>query len=139
MDETNYLETRPLLRLERVEEESSKNETDMCDAGSKSVKRFKSDSDESEKARNDTSGSVKSDAIKFQKSSTDKSDITNLLKYDNDKSDIPEKRNEQSVIETENQSEIDNKIELRRSDRIKRLPGVSYNEYHFEKDFIYCA
>ncbi|CAK9797987.1 Copia protein, partial [Anthophora quadrimaculata] len=124
VDETDYLKTRPVMRLESVERDTN-NETDASDIRSKSVEINE----------------------KSQKPDTYKSDVSKSSVEINSDEKLGDKPNK-SVIETDtqnkslSQNDSENtreKFEPRRSDRVKQRPPISYNESDTQYDLLMCA
>ncbi|CAK9796153.1 Copia protein [Anthophora plagiata] len=124
VDETDYLKTRPVIRLESVERDTN-NETDASDIRSKSVE-------------------INEKSQKFDNYKSDVSKSSVEINSDEKLGDEPNK----SVIETDTQNKSlsqDNsentqeKFEPRRSDRVKQRPPISYNESDTQYDLLMCA
>ncbi|CAK9800989.1 Copia protein [Anthophora plagiata] len=124
VDETDYLKTRPVIKLESVERDTN-NETDVSDIRSKSVEINE----------------------KSQKSDNYKSDVSKSSVEINSDEKLGDEPNK-SVIETDTQNKSlsqDNsentqeKFEPRRSDKVKQRPPISYNESDTQYDLLMCA
>ncbi|CAK9796582.1 Copia protein [Anthophora quadrimaculata] len=124
VDETDYLKTRPVMRLESVERDTN-NETDASDIRSKSVEINE----------------------KSQKPDTYKSDVSKSSVEINSDEKLGDEPNK-SVIETDTQNKslsqndsenTQEKFEPRRSDRVKQRPPISYNESDTQYDLLMCA
>ncbi|CAL7935172.1 unnamed protein product [Xylocopa violacea] len=135
--EKTYLTSRPVMRLEGIDLEDSRNETDRSNVWSKSVEK--------------TSGSDngKSDRQISNKSDSNESDVAGPSVKVRSKRKLVEETNK-SVTETDNnlESSYHNKInsneiqetpEPRRSDRIKQLAPISYNENNMFNDCLMTA
>lgn len=115
VDETNFLNSRPTLKLEG-NNENSRDKTDINDDSSKSVS-----------TKSQCSESPKSDTLK----SDDLERSSKRRKIDNDMinsqhaSDLPENSSDRTGCEP------------RRSDRLKGRPPISYNES--DDDYLLCA
>lgn len=129
VDETIYLKSRPVMGLDGINSENAYNKTDASDIRSKSVEK-------SHKSVND-----KSDTLKRYKSDNNRSDIVNpsVKVRDETNKSVAETDIRNISSSQDNGVEIQEKSNLRRSDRIKQLPIISYDEDDINSNYLMCA
>lgn len=120
VDETNFLQSRPVIRHKGICDKYSHDKTDNRDERSKSVSRE----------------SQNSDSIKSDKSKSDVYECPNKIhKFDNITVDPSSDIIVDNDVNNSNQT-----FEPRRSDRLKERPTVSYNENDVDEvDYLLCA
>ncbi|CAK9816176.1 Copia protein [Anthophora plagiata] len=136
VDEMTYLTSRPVMRLEGIDSKDSHNETDGSNVWSKSV------------GQSNKSDISKSDVQMSHKSDNDESDVAGSSVKVRSKRKLVEETNK-SVVETDNKrkssshnkssNEIQETPEPRRSDRIKQLAPMSYDENCMGNDCLMTA
>lgn len=114
VDETNYLNSRPVVKAEGVNFRKPQCETDLSDMSKSVIKSHNSDS-------------VKSDINKSD-AQTDSCDKLS-------KSVI----NSNEFLSHDNQGIEGTTSDVRKSARIKHLPRISYNEDNIPDDYLMCA
>ncbi|CAH2207849.1 jg3075, partial [Pararge aegeria aegeria] len=119
VDENNFLQSRPVLRSEG-NIENSQNKTDPENI-SKSVKSRNSDSHKSDKSKSDEHMCPNKIRKIIHEQTNESEQLMN---------------NSESSLLNENEN-TDHNCELRRSERLKHLPPISYSEEN--EDYIMCA